>query len=108
MHNAWTVDFNLPLRSFEDHVAGTRKLLDFCHLSSAGARLLFTSSVSVAGHWDVLEGPVPEKPMSIDGSCKALSGYAASKLVVEQVSSCDVADSRIRLQVQFSSVRCGY
>ncbi|EKM48480.1 uncharacterized protein PHACADRAFT_108873, partial [Phanerochaete carnosa HHB-10118-sp] len=95
IHNAWHVDFNRALDAFECHVAGTRRLLDFCSGSSSSsssaaaarsrpARLLFTSSVSATYRWDVARGPVPEEALP-DPRVAAANGYGASKFVVEQV-----------------------
>ncbi len=84
MHNAWKVDFNLGLGSFETQIAGTRKLIDFAASQSQPASLLFTSSVSVAGKWDVSTGPVPETVLD-NPEVATSSGYSASKYIVEKV-----------------------
>lgn len=90
MHNAWKVDFNHSLSSFESQIAGTRKLIDFCASTSRSASLLFTSSISVAGKWDPSQGLVPETVLD-NAEVATVSGYAASKYVAEQVSSgCDI------------------
>ena len=84
IHNAWPVSFNLPLRAFEDQLAGVRKLVDLCAVANHTIRLLVTSSVGVASNWPSENGPVPESPIS-DPSMATSSGYTASKYVVEQV-----------------------
>lgn len=84
LHNAWRVDFNLFLSSFETHVAGTRGLIDFCCSLSHPVKLIFTSSISAVHKWNVNLGAVPED--TIPGPEVATSnGYAASKFVTEQV-----------------------
>ena len=84
MHNAWRVDFNLSLQSFEAHVAGTRKLVDFSCAIERPVRLLFTSSISEARNWDVSIGPVPEDPIP-SAEIATANGYGSSKYVAGQV-----------------------
>ncbi|KIP12212.1 hypothetical protein PHLGIDRAFT_508051 [Phlebiopsis gigantea 11061_1 CR5-6] len=84
VHNAWTVNFNLPLSAFEDQIAGVRKLVDISASSSHRMQLLITSSVGIANSWDPAQGPVPERPLP-DPAVAADIGYSASKYVVEQL-----------------------
>ncbi|EKM59937.1 uncharacterized protein PHACADRAFT_206156 [Phanerochaete carnosa HHB-10118-sp] len=86
IHNAWTVNFKLALQSFEDQVAGVRKLVDIAAATDRPLRLLVTSSIGVANAWNPAEGPVPEQLLSNPGSA-AGTGYAASKYVVEHILS---------------------
>lgn len=85
MHNAWKVDFNHGLNSFEANISGTRKLVDFAASLPQSVSLLFTSSISVAGKWNTLNGPVPEVVLD-DPELATLNGYSASKYVAEQVN----------------------
>ncbi len=85
IHNAWKVNFNHALNSFEAQISGTRKLLDLCFSSTRPIRVLFTSSVSVAHGWDVVNGPVPEESLP-NPELAVSTGYASSKYVTEQVS----------------------
>ncbi|KAL6300002.1 hypothetical protein BKA93DRAFT_741263 [Sparassis latifolia] len=81
VHNAWRVDFNLSLSSFEAHIASAVRLITVV----PGARFFFTSSVSVAQAWHVLKsGPVPEEPLE-DPAVGVGMGYGSSKFVVEEV-----------------------
>lgn len=84
IHNAWSVNFNLPLHFFEDQIAGVRRLVDICSVADHNVRLMVTSSIGVASGWLPSQGPVPENPLS-DPSVAASSGYTASKYIVEQV-----------------------
>ena len=61
VHNAWKVDFNHRLQSFEPLVAATRRLVDACYGFYHPVRLLFSSSISVSLGWDITCGPVPEE-----------------------------------------------
>ena len=80
VHNAWRVDFNLALASFEPHIAGAVRVLR----AAPAARFLFTSSIATAQGWRG-PGSVPEAPLG-DAAAAARSGYGASKFVVEHVS----------------------
>ncbi|THH29272.1 hypothetical protein EUX98_g4926 [Antrodiella citrinella] len=85
IHNAWNLDFNLSISSFESNIAYTRTLLDICATCQNAVRLLFTSSVGSVGNWDVAKGKVPEEMLqniNFDG----VSGYSASKAIVQVLS----------------------
>ena len=85
IHNAWRLDFNLSLASFESQVRGTRNLIDLA-LSSpqrAAVRFVFTSSIATLASWDKKE-KVPEEPLS-DGKWSGGNGYGESKYVAEKV-----------------------
>ncbi|KZT04547.1 acetyl-CoA synthetase-like protein [Laetiporus sulphureus 93-53] len=83
IHNAWRVDFNLTLASFETHIANAVRLLALV----PDSYYLFTSSVSVAGGWRAAQGrgPVPEKPLGNAEIPARSSGYGMSKYTVEMV-----------------------
>ncbi|OQV11106.1 hypothetical protein CLAIMM_15001 [Cladophialophora immunda] len=85
IHNAWAVNFNLGLRSFEDqHVKGTQNLLNFALSVRATqpARFVFLSSVSVASA-SPLESIVAET--LLEDLDSATMGYGKSKLVTEHM-----------------------
>ncbi|CAO1622087.1 unnamed protein product [Parajaminaea phylloscopi] len=91
IHNSWTLNFNLALRSFEPHVKGTRSLIDLA-LASPRDRppaLLFCSSIGA------LSDPPPPSPdrtsrktledhYDLAHSLNA-SGYGQSKAVTEHI-----------------------
>ncbi|KAH9932151.1 hypothetical protein B0H21DRAFT_699704 [Amylocystis lapponica] len=82
IHNAWRVDFNLVLASFEPHIDVAVRLASL----APGIHFLFTSSVSAAQGWRPARarGPVPEGPLG-DPAFVEGHGYGQSKLVVEEV-----------------------
>ncbi|KAF7341014.1 Acetyl-CoA synthetase-like protein [Mycena sanguinolenta] len=86
IHNAWTLDFNKTLSSFEPHVKGTRNLIDLARQSptASGVRFLFTSSISSAQNWDQERGPFPEE-LQLDASVAIGNGYGESKYVSERI-----------------------
>jgi len=86
IHNAWRLNFNLSLMSFEPNIRATRNLvnlaLDAKHLNSL--RFLFTSSVGTAQSWDRTNGAFPEE-LKLDPSTAVGSGYSESKYVCERI-----------------------
>ncbi|GBE84591.1 acetyl-CoA synthetase-like protein [Sparassis crispa] len=81
VHNAWRVDFNLSLSSFQGHIAASVRLATFV----PGARFFFTSSITVAQSWKALKSSrVPEEPLG-DPAVAVGIGYGSSKFVVEEV-----------------------
>ncbi|KAJ7146532.1 putative aminoadipate reductase [Mycena epipterygia] len=85
IHNAWKLDFNLNLASFEPHVKGTRNLIDLARQArNAGVRFLFTSSVGSAQGWDQKLGPFPEE-LQFDADVAVGNGYGESKYISERL-----------------------
>ncbi|KAI0712723.1 acetyl-CoA synthetase-like protein [Cerioporus squamosus] len=85
IHNAWRVDFNVALPSFEPLLAGARNILDLA-LSSprpGGPRALFVSSISsLRNHSE----PTPAaETIEVDPSLAYGTGYSESKWVTEQL-----------------------
>ncbi|KAF4201232.1 hypothetical protein CNMCM8927_001880 [Aspergillus lentulus] len=89
IHNAWKVNFNHPVSSFEDpHIKGVRELVNFSLESRYNAHLAFVSSVSTIAAWTPTsdESAVPESPMeTVDSVLK--QGYGESKHVGERICS---------------------
>ena len=79
------MNFNLALQSFEDQIAGVRKLVDISAAADRPIKLLATSSIGIANGWNPANGPVPERLLP-DPEIAASTGYTASKYVVEYVS----------------------
>ena len=86
IHNAWRLDFNLSLASFEPNIKATRNLVDLALNShnSRSLRFVFTSSVGSAQSWDRARGAFPEE-VQLDPSWAVGSGYGESKYVCERV-----------------------
>lgn len=96
IHNAWKVDFNHSVESFEDtHIRGLRHFVDFSLNSRFRAHLHFVSSISTVGSWTLKMGSVvPEIPME-DSSAVLPQGYGESKHVSERI--CLEASRRSRV-----------
>ena len=83
--NAWEVNFNLSLPSFEPHILGLESLVDICRRTRAKIRFYFMSSISAAlrSSHDTLGSRVPEAEISDLGA--PMNGYGASKWVAEHL-----------------------
>ncbi|KAH9851221.1 acetyl-CoA synthetase-like protein [Lenzites betulinus] len=103
IHNAWRVDFQVSLQSFEPLIAGARNLLDLALHSSipGGPRVLFVSSISsLRNH----SGPEPaQETLDTEPALAAGAGYSESKWVTEQLFG--LAAEKTGLQT--TSVRVG-
>ncbi|KAJ3994751.1 putative aminoadipate reductase [Lentinula boryana] len=87
IHNAWRLDFNLSLSSFEPHVRGMRNLIDLARSSqnALSLRFVFTSSVGSAQSWDSSSlGPYPEEVI-VDPKFAVGGGYGESKYISERI-----------------------
>ncbi|KAI0027954.1 male sterility protein-domain-containing protein [Vararia minispora EC-137] len=86
VHNAWRVDFGLPLASFEPNIRSVRCIVDLAlssHLPTP-ARILFVSSIAAV--WLANTSPhasVPEEPAPPDFAL--INGYGQSKWVAEMI-----------------------
>ncbi|CAE7151180.1 unnamed protein product [Rhizoctonia solani] len=103
IHNAWQVNFNLTLQSFEPNIRGTRNLLDLALDSTASSglpRFAFASSISAAGT-SGLGGQLEEISICPEDAMPTL-GYGQSKLVAEKL-----LESARRAGLQTCIVRLG-
>lgn len=83
IHNAWKVDFNHTVESFEKtHIAGTRHLIDLSRKCEYQAPIFFISTISTT--MNCIQKPVPESSTH-DLNSPAFIGYAESKYVAERL-----------------------
>jgi thioester reductase-like protein/acyl-coenzyme A synthetase/AMP-(fatty) acid ligase len=105
VHNAWAVDFNKTVASFEDtHIAGTRRVIDFSAYSKRRAQVVFISSVAAVGNWrkpDAAQA-VPEH-ITDDHSVPSPQGYGESKHVAEVMLSLAARHANVPATI----IRCG-
>ncbi|KAF8572826.1 NAD(P)-binding protein, partial [Ramaria rubella] len=87
IHNAWQVDFNISLASFEPAIRGVRNMVNLALKSphASPPRVVFTSSVGIikCESWTDIP-PVAESPVT-DLSLINASGYGESKWVSERI-----------------------
>jgi thioester reductase-like protein len=85
IHNAWPVDFNLSLSSFEPQLAGCLQLLAMATKAPTLQDIAFISSVGIASDWAKRQSNgVPEAKIE-DLSMAGDMGYAQSKLLAELI-----------------------
>ena len=88
IHNAWKVDFNHSLESFEEtHIRGVRNFIDWSTSSQRRPHIFFVSSISSVGNWCEHfpeQRFVPETP-AIDYGVAQEIGYGESKHVSERI-----------------------
>ncbi|KAI1108654.1 nonribosomal peptide synthetase [Nemania sp. NC0429] len=83
IHNAWPVNFNMPVESFEPHIRSLRNIGDFASHSSKRVAVTFISSIGTGDRWDPRSGPLPEK--RLEDLTLASGGYGRSKLVASLI-----------------------
>ena len=96
IHNQWQVDFNLSLSSFEPHIRGVRRFIDFCAESKNNPPILFTSTIATTVGWSGSD-KVPEALLE-DWSLTR-GGYGEGKLVASQLLDAAGARSGVRASV---------
>lgn len=78
IHNAWPVNFNLSLSSFEPQICGVRNIIDFSAKCRKEVPVTLMSTVGTADEWKE-SYPVPESHQTDFGL--ASLGYGQSKLL---------------------------
>ncbi|KAG6009329.1 putative NRPS-like protein biosynthetic cluster [Claviceps maximensis] len=82
IHNAWPVNFNLRLSTFEPYIRGVRNLVDFSSAAKKQVPIVFVSSVGTVQGWTRPEA-VPEEELA--DPRLALMGYGLSKSAGSQI-----------------------
>ncbi len=96
LHNAWQVDINISLDSYESHVRGVRHLLDLCLNSAHQAKIFFLSGIASVINWSANHsGPIPEEVFS-DYTVAQRMGYGESKHISERLLA--LASEKSRMQ----------
>ncbi|KAG6847104.1 hypothetical protein H0H93_010078, partial [Arthromyces matolae] len=85
IHNAWQIDFNLSLSSYEPNIASSRHLVDLVRAgpNAFHVRFLFISSIGSAQSWENERGPVPEDIIEVSSALGG--GYGEAKYIVERM-----------------------
>lgn len=87
-HNAWKVDFNHSLETFEEtHIRGVCNLIDFSASSPRHPRLVLVSSISSVGDWCAIDPAGSTTPEMLPPTLAAAqaTGYSESKSVAEHI-----------------------
>ncbi|EJD42001.1 acetyl-CoA synthetase-like protein [Auricularia subglabra TFB-10046 SS5] len=87
IHNAWPVNFNYALPTFEPAVKGARHLVDLALKSKLATppKFQFISSVSVSRNSQPAPGILPLEEPILDAKLVVGMGYPESKWVVERM-----------------------
>ena len=102
LHNAWQVDFNLSLTSYEGHIHGIHNLINLCSSSAHRASIFFISSIGAVENWSTQHNSlVPEQPFS-DFTIPGAIGYSESKHVAERLL--DIANTRLNVNTSICRV----
>jgi thioester reductase-like protein len=85
IHNAWMVNFNVPLQAFDTQLLGVVNLCALCGRSALRASFNFSSSISAVMNFDdSTQLSIPESIIT-DMSAVPSSGYAESKYIAERL-----------------------
>lgn len=86
IHNAWPVNFNIPIESFGPSLAGVRHIADLAASSARRAAVTFISSIAVADRWDPSAQGAPKVPESrLEDLSLPNGGYGRSKAVASLI-----------------------
>lgn len=102
IHNAWKVDFNHSLETFEEtHIRGVRNFVDFSASSPRRPRLVFISSISSVGDWHSVDPTASTIPESLPPTLAAAqaTGYSESKAVAEHLLAASAEKSGIDVSI---------
>lgn len=105
IHNAWPVDFNQTLQSFQPSLDGVFSLISFSAHAKLSPAILFLSSISSVINYrnaPDTESIIPET-VSYDDSSPAPMGYGQSKYIAERML--DYATQKLNLTT--GAVRIG-
>jgi nucleoside-diphosphate-sugar epimerase/aryl carrier-like protein len=107
IHNAWHVNYNERLESFEQvHIAGLRHLIDLvAKCRPRPVVFLFISSVATVARWATRHEEPVEDEIIDDSTAAAPMGYAESKYVAERIVA--NAASAFGLAARFAVLRVG-
>ncbi|KAI0746343.1 acetyl-CoA synthetase-like protein [Daedaleopsis nitida] len=101
MHNAWQVNFNMSLSSFEADLKGIRNLINLAIRSpyATPPKVMFVSSIGAVGNYRAhsLVPEVPVKPSVALGSGYPESKWVAEKLLYNASKNAGVPTTAVRL-----------
>ncbi|KAL3608896.1 hypothetical protein FPOAC2_03907 [Fusarium poae] len=100
IHNAWPVNFNISVSSFESSIRGVRHLVDFSAAADKDVPIVFISSIGTADGWSSSD-KVPEE--ALNDITLPRMGYGRSKLAASLILDAAVEKSGIHA----ASVRVG-
>lgn len=97
IHNAWPVNFNIPLSTFEPHIRGVRHFVDFSAKAAKRVPIIFISSIGTVEFW---KGHVPEAQITdfnVPGGNYGRSKMVSSLILDEAAKVSGVPTASIRV-----------
>ena len=85
LHNAWKVDFNHPLSSFEPQIGSVAEFIRLAAVNPGGTRIFFVSSISAVSNYSTRPAERRSESIYEDDSIAAPMGYGQSKQAAERV-----------------------
>lgn len=79
IHNAWPVNFNILVETFEPHIRGVRNVADFAARACKRVAVVFISTIATADGWDAKQGLIPEQ--RLEDLTLPFGGYGRGKMV---------------------------
>ncbi|KAL7917709.1 hypothetical protein ACQKWADRAFT_325439 [Trichoderma austrokoningii] len=92
IHNAWPVNFNISVNSFEPYIFGVRQLVEFSNKAAKRVPIIYISSIGTVGNWTRSQ-PIPERRLE-DLTLPAM-GYGRSKFAASSILDAAVEQSGI-------------
>lgn len=106
IHNAWSVDFNKTLQTYEGvHIAGTRRVVDFSMQSRHKTHIVFIATIATIANWPTVypgDSKVPERIFE-NNSVPGIGGYGEGKHVASMI----LAEAAKRAHVPVTIIRPG-
>lgn len=101
VHNAWPVNFNLSLPSFEPHIGGAVNLINLAQSSERAVTptVFFSSSVSTVQGGKVFEAKTCPEDFMTEAGTAAGMGYGRSKWCVEKILEKAAKEKQARVGV---------
>lgn len=101
VHNAWPVNFNLSLSSFEPHIGGAVNLINLAQSSERAVTptVFFSSSVSTVQGGKFFEAKTCPEDFMTEAGTAAGMGYGRSKWCVEKILEKAAKEKQARVGV---------
>ncbi|KAI1310328.1 hypothetical protein F5Y03DRAFT_345813 [Xylaria venustula] len=101
IHNAWPINFNFSIKTFEPSIRGVRNIADFAAQADHRVAVVFVSSIASVSQWHTSQGPVPEKRLE-DWDLPSNS-YGRSKMCASLI----LEDAAVAGDFPAASIRVG-
>lgn len=101
IHNAWPVNFNFSMETFEPNIRGVRNIADFAAQADYRVAVVFVSSIASVSRWHTSQGgPVPEKRLEdwdLPGNSYGRSKMCGSLILEDAAVAGDFPAASIRV-----------